>query len=164
VLSVSSALLEAAAAPAAAPTTAGGTPEVVVVVALIVVDGPVVVNVCVVVCVWVLVFVVVTTEVEVTGGDVTVSLTVVAVVAGTVGDVWAGLVGAVAVVVGSVDTVVVGLVGSVRVPVPVNVESVGRWPPPPQAASKNAEKNPRIAAEPSRQAFAACNARMPGTL
>jgi hypothetical protein len=133
---------------------------------VIVVDGPVVVTVCVVVCVWVLVFVVVTTAVEVTGGDVTVSLTVVAVVAGRVGDVWAGLVGVVAVVVGSVDAVVVidGLVGSVRVPAAVGVESVGRWPPPPQAESKKAEENPRIAAEESRQAFAACDVRMPGTL
>jgi hypothetical protein len=166
VLSVSSVLLDAAAAPAAAPTTAGGTPDVVVVVSAIVVDGPVVVTVCVVVCVCVLVFVVVTTAVEVTGGDVTVSLTVVAVDAGRVGDVWTGLVGAVAVVVGSVGAVVVGvdLVGSVRVPVPVGVEIVGRWPPPPQAESRKTEKNPRIAAEPSRQAFAACDARMPDTL
>jgi hypothetical protein len=72
----------------------------------------------------------------------------------------------VAVLVGSVDTVVVGvgLVGRVRVPVPVKVESVGRWPPPPQAESKETEKNPRVAAEPSRQTFAACDARMPSTL
>ena len=109
---------------------------------------------------------VVTTAVEVTDGDVTVSLMVVAVDAGRVGDVWAGLVGAVAVVVGSVDTVVVGAgrVGSVRVPVPVRVESVGRWPPPPQAESKEADKNPRVAAEPRRQTFAARDAGIPCTL
>jgi hypothetical protein len=148
VLFVSSVFSEAAAAPAAAPTTAGGTTDV---------------TVFVVVCVWVLVLVVVTTAVEVTGGDVTVSLTVVAVDAGGVVDVWAGLVGAVAVVVGSVETVVVGVgrVGSVRVPVPVKVDSAGRSPPPPQAESKETEKNPRVAAEPSRQAFAACDVRMP---
>jgi hypothetical protein len=162
VLFVSSVFLEAAAAPAAAPTTTGGTPAVV---APLVVGG-VAATVFVVVCVWMLVLVVVTTAVEVTDGDVTVSLMVVAVDAGRVGDVWAGLVGTVAVVVGSVETVVVGvgLVGSVRVPLPVKVDSVGRCPPPPQAESKETEKNPRIAAEASRQAFAEYDARMSRTL